>query len=58
MHFLLFKVTIRSYEIVSKFEIDIHMVTFGLFSMHGHTVLKYVIKLCLLCLIMILAANE
>ena len=43
MHFLLFKVTIRSYEIVSKIEIDIHMVTFSLFSMHGHTVLKYVI---------------
>ena len=31
MHFLLFKVTIRSYEIVSKIEIDIHIVTFSLF---------------------------
>ena len=58
MHFLLFKVTIFSHEIVSKIEIDINMVTLSLFSMHGHTVLKYVIKLCLLYLIMIIVANK
>ena len=34
------------------------MVTFSLFSMHCHTVLKYVIKLCILYLIMIIDANK
>ena len=45
-----------SFEICDK--IDIHVVSFNLFSMHCHTVLKYVIKLCILYLIMIIVANK
>ena len=58
IQFLVFKVNTFSHEIGSKSKIAIYIGTFILFSMQCHKVLRYVIKICILYLIMIIVATK